>query len=258
MLLTIDIGNTNISLGAFKDDKIVFTSRLATQRNRTQDQYAVELHNIFALNKSKAASVDGAIISSVVPELTNAIKGAISLVTGCESLVLGPGIKTGLNIITGSHTQVGADLVAASVGAIAKYPLPCFVIDLGTATKILLIDENATFCGCTISAGVKISLDALSQRTSQLPAISLKTPSHAIGTNTIDCMLSGTVLGTAAMLDGLTDRMEKEFGKTIKSTVATGGLSREIVKSCYREVTHDPDLIFEGLRVIYEKNVKTK
>lgn len=258
MLLTIDIGNTNISLGAFKDDKIIFTSRLATQRNRTQDQYAVELLNIFALNKAEASCVDGAIISSVVPELTDAIKGAIYLVTGCESLVLGPGIKTGLNIITGSHTQVGADLVAGSVGAIAKYPLPCFVIDLGTATKILLIDENATFCGCTISAGVKISLDALSQKTSQLPAISLKTPSHAIGTNTPDCMLSGTVLGTAAMLDGLTDRMEKEFGKPIKSTVATGGLSKEIVKSCYRKITHDPNLIFDGLRVIYEKNVKTK
>lgn len=258
MLLTIDIGNTNISLGAFKNDKIVFTSRLATQRSRTMDQYAVELLNIFALNKSSASSVDGAIISSVVPELTNAIKGAVALVTGCESLVLGPGIKTGLNIKTDGHTQVGADLVAASVGAISKYPLPCFIIDLGTATKILLIDENATFCGCTISAGVKISLDALSQRTSQLPAISLRTPSHAIGTNTIDCMLSGTVLGTAAMLDGLTDRMEKEFDKPIKSTVATGGLSKEIVKNCYRDITHDPNLIFEGLRVIYEKNVKTK
>ncbi len=256
MLLTIDMGNTNITLGVFKDDDIIFTSRLATMRDRTKDQYAVELLNIFALYKIKAGDINGAIISSVVPELTDSIKNAVKLVTGCDALVLGPGVKTGLNIVTDSHTQVGTDLVACSVGAIQKYPLPCFIIDLGTATKILLIDETGTFCGCTISAGVKISLDALAKQTSQLPAISLKTPTRAIGTNTQDCMLSGTVLGTAAMLDGLTDRMEKEFGRKIVSTVATGGLSEEIVKSCYREVTHDPDLIFIGLKAIYEKNKK--
>lgn len=257
MLLTIDMGNSNITIGVFDDDEIVLTSRLATQRDRTKDQYAVELLNIFALHKIDANNIDGAIISSVVPELTYSIKKAVKLVTNCDAIVLGPGVKTGLNIVTDSHTQVGSDLVACSVGAISKYPLPCFIIDLGTATKILLIDETGTFCGCTISAGVKISLDALSQKTSQLPAISLKTPAKAIGTNTQDCMLSGTVLGTAAMLDGLTDRMEKEFGKKIVTTVATGGLSREIVKSCYREIIHDPNLIFDGLKTIYNKN-KTK
>lgn len=256
MLLTIDIGNSNISIGVFEKDKILFTSRLATLRDRTCDQYAVELLNIFALNSTKAENIEGSIISSVVPELTNEIKTAVQMVTGRESLILGPGIKTGLNILTDSHTQVGADLVAACVGAIAKYPLPCFVIDLGTATKIMLVDETASFRGCTISAGVKISLDALSKKTSQLPAISLKTPTTSIGTNTPDCMLAGTVLGTAAMLDGLTDRMEKEFGKEVKTTVATGGLSKEIIKSCYKNIIHDPILIFEGLRVIYNKNVK--
>ncbi len=254
MLLTIDLGNSNLTFGVYNGDEIVFTSRLATQRERTADQYAVEFLNIFSLNKISAADINGAIISSVVPELTDSIKNAVKSVTGCEAIVLGPGVKTGLNIVTDSHTQVGADLVACSVGAIKKYPLPCFVIDLGTATKILLIDEKGTFCGCTISAGVKISLDALAQKTSQLPAISLKTPDRAIGTNTQECMLSGTVLGTAAMLDGLTQRMEKEFGKEIKSTVATGGLSKEIVKSCYRKITHDPDLIFTGLKAIYDKN----
>ncbi len=255
MLLTIDMGNTNITLGVFKDNDIIFTSRLATMRDRTKDQYAVELLNIFALYKIDSKEINGAIISSVVPELTDSIRSAVKLVTDCDALILGPGVKTGLNIVTDSHTQVGADLVACSVGAITKYPLPCFIIDLGTATKILLIDETGTFCGCTISAGVKISLDALAKQTSQLPAISLKTPAKAIGTNTQDCMLSGTVLGTAAMLDGLTDRMEKEFGKKIVSTVATGGLSEEIVKSCYRKITHDPDLIFIGLKAIYEKNI---
>lgn len=254
MLLTIDLGNTNLALGVFNDNDLIFTSRLATQRDRTADQYAVELLNIFSLYNVDAKEINGSVISSVVPELTDAIKLAVKSVTGSDALILGPGVKTGLNIVTDSHTQVGADLVACSVGAIAKYPLPCFVIDLGTATKILLIDEKGTFCGCTISAGVKISLDALAAKTSQLPAISLKTPEKAIGTNTQDCMLSGTVLGTAAMLDGLTDRMEKEFGKKIKSTVATGGLSKDIIKSCYRNIIHDPDLILTGLKAIYDKN----
>lgn len=256
MLLAIDIGNSNITLGVFDGDELIFSSRLDTQRDRTEDQYAVELMSIFSLKGVSKENIDGAIISSVVPELNEAITKAVRFVTGCEALILGPGVKTGLNIITDSHTQVGADLVAASVGAISKYPLPCFVIDLGTATKIILIDETASFRGCTISAGVKISLNALADKTSQLPAISLRTPATAIGTNTTDCMLAGTVLGTAAMLDGLCDRMEKEFGKTIKTTVATGGLSAEIIKSCYREITHDPHLLLEGLKTIYNKNVK--
>ena len=256
MLLTTDIGNSNITLGVFDGDDLIISSRLATQRERTEDQYAVELLNIFSLNKTDPKSVDGAIISSVVPELNKAITSAVKSVTGCDALVLGPGVKTGLNIVTDSHSQVGADLVASSVGAISKYELPCFVIDLGTATKIILIDENATFRGCTISAGVKISLNALASKTSQLPAISLKTPEKAIGTNTVDCMFSGTVLGTAAMLDGLCERMEKEFGKPIKTTVATGGLSREIVKSCYRDIIYDKNLLLDGLKTIYYKNIK--
>lgn len=254
MLLAIDIGNTNISLGIYDGDKKIFTSRLATQRERTKDQYAAELLIIFSLNQIKASEISGSIISSVVPELTDTVFGAVKKVTGCDSLILGPGTKTGLKIVTDCHSQVGADLVAASVGAIAKYPLPCLIVDLGTATKIILIDENATFRGCTISAGVKISLDALSAKTSQLPAISLKTPATAIGTNTTDCMLAGTVLGTASMLDGLCGRIEKEYGSEIKTTVATGGYSQEIIKSCYREMTYDEDLLIDGLKVIYGKN----
>lgn len=254
MLLTIDIGNTNISLGIFDGEKKIFTSRLATQTERTIDQYAAELLIIFSLNKIDSKAIKGSVISSVVPALTDILYSSVKKVTDCDSIVLGPGVKTGLKIVTDCHSQVGADLVAASVGAIAKYQLPCLIVDLGTATKVILIDENATFCGCTISAGVKISLDALSQRTSQLPAISLKTPHTAIGTNTVDCMLSGTVLGTAAMLDGLCERIEKEFGQKIPTTVATGGYSKEIIKSCYRKMTYDEDLILDGLKVIFEKN----
>lgn len=254
MLLTVDIGNTNITMGIFDGDNLCFTSRLATDRKRTEDQYAVELLNIFKLHKTKISEFKGAIISSVVPEVTEALRRAVVFVTGKNPYVLQSDIGSGLKIINNAIGQVGADIAAVSVAAVKKYPLPCFIMDLGTATKIILIDENEMFLGCTISAGVRISLDALSDRTSQLPAISLHAPETSIGTNTVDCMKSGTVFGTAAMLDGLTKRMEKDFGKEVKSTVATGGLSKEIVKNCEREVIYDANLILEGLKYIYEEN----
>ncbi|MGN0545182.1 MAG: type III pantothenate kinase [Acutalibacteraceae bacterium] len=256
MLLTIDIGNTNLSIGAFDGDELKFVSRLATDRSRTDDQYAIELQNIFVLYGYSFEAFDGCAISSVVPELTGTLESAAVRITGKAPLILGPGVKTGINILADDPSQAGADLVAASVAAANLYELPCFVIDLGTATKINVIDESGSFCGCAIAPGVGISLEALSTRTSQLPAISLSTPKKAIGTNSIDCMQSGVVFGTAAMLDGLCDRMEKELGRKVKSFVATGGLSREIIKSCNHDIIHDAELVLKGLRIIYGKNRK--
>ncbi|MBP9989031.1 MAG: type III pantothenate kinase [Ruminococcus sp.] len=164
-------------------------------------------------------------------------------------------IGSGLEVIECARGQVGADLAAVSIGAIEKYSLPCFILDLGTATKIILLDENGMFRGCTISAGVRISTNALSSGTSQLPAISLVAPETSIGTNTVDCIKSGTIFGTAAMLDGLTKRMEKEFGKKINTVIATGGYAKEIVKHCEREIIYDENLIIYGLKKIYEKRL---
>ena len=188
-----------------------------------------------------------------MPEVVYAVKTAIETVTGITPLVLSSDIGTGLKIVKNAVGQLGADLAVASVAAIDKYPLPCFIVDLGTATKIILIDEDGTFLGCTISAGVGISLEALAQKTSQLPTVSLTAPSTSIGTNTVDCMKSGTVFGTAAMLDGLTARMERDFGKEVKTTVATGGLAEEIVKNCERRIVFDRDLILEGLKNIFNR-----
>ncbi len=258
MLLTIDIGNTNITLGAYDDDNLVFVSRMATDKSRTDDQYAIELKSILELHNAKDLKFCGCAISSVVPELTFVMSKAAEKITGEMPLILGPGVKTGINILADDPSQAGADLVAASVAAANLYPLPCFVIDLGTATKINVVDENGSFCGCIIAPGVGISLEALSSKTSQLPSISLTTPKKAIGTNTVDCMQSGVVFGTAAMLDGLCDRMEKELGKKVQSFVATGGLSREIIKSCDHDIIHDAELILKGLKIIYEKNRKSK
>ena len=255
MLLTVDIGNTNLTIGAYSGEELKFVARLATDRSRTEDQYAIELKSIFDLHGYAFDQFSGCAISSVVPELTGAVAQAAKRITGNDPVVLGPGVKTGINILADDPSQAGADLVAA-VAAANLYELPCFVIDLGTATKINVIDENGAFCGCAIAPGVGISLEALSARTSQLPAISLSTPKKAIGTNSIDCMQSGVVFGTAAMLDGLCDRMERELGKKVKSFVATGGLSGEIIKSCNHQMIYDPELILKGLRIIYEKNRK--
>lgn len=253
MILTVDIGNTNITLGVFNEDVPAFISRLATQRHRTAEQYAIELDSIFKL-EGIDKNLEGAIISSVVPELTSIIKYAIEKVTGCNALVVAAGIKNGLKIATDNPKELGADLVAGAVGAISQYELPCLVMDLGTATKISVIDEGGVFVGCTIAPGIGISLDALSLRTSQLPAIELSAPDHAIGTNTIDCIRSGTVLGNAAMLDGMTDRLEKALGKKIKTLVATGGLAKEIVACCEKNIIFNKDLVLQGLLAIYRKN----
>lgn len=254
MILTADIGNTNITLGAFTaDDAISWIARLATSRHRTADQYAIELKALIELKGSKG-EFDGAVISSVVPELTEAFSAAVRTITGCEPLIVASGVKNGLKIATDNPKELGADLVAGAVGALTLYPLPCLVMDLGTATKISVIDENGAFLGCTIAPGVGISLDALSNRTSQLPAIALSAPSHVIGTNTIDCIKSGTVLGTASMLDGMAKRIEKELGKEFKTVVATGGLSKEIAECCERKMIYNKDLVLQGLLFIYKKN----
>lgn len=253
MILTADIGNTNITLGIYDNDIPVCISRLATQRHRTSDQYAIELDAVFKL-EGVDKKINGAIISSVVPELTRIFRDAIEKVTGCCALVVAAGLKNGLKISTDNPKELGADLVAGAVGAIVQYELPCLVMDLGTATKISVIDEGGMFVGCTIAPGIGISLDALSLRTSQLPAIELSAPDHAIGTNTIECIRSGTVLGNAAMLDGMADRLEEELGKPIKTLVATGGLAKEIIACCHKNIIYNKNLVLEGLLAIYKKN----
>lgn len=256
MFLAIDIGNTNITMGVYEDDKSVFISRLATDRSKTPDQYAVEFRQIFHLYDIHRSNFSACAISNVVPELSSTICEAVEKVTDCVPMVLGPGIKTGMNILIDNPAQLGADLLAGCVGAASLYPLPALVIDLGTASKVSVIDKNGAFCGCAIAPGVGISLEALSAKTSQLPNISLKTPSHAIGKNSIDSMQSGTVFGFASMIDGLCEKLEEELGERVASTVATGGLAKDLIKSCKRDIIYNGELILQGLRVLYEKNHK--
>lgn len=252
MILTIDIGNTNINLGLFQDDELQMSVRLATERQRTEDQFAVDFFQLFQMYHIVPTDISGTIISSVVPEITAAVKVAIERLTQKKVLVLSPGVKTGLNILIDNPAQLGADLAAGGVGAAASYSLPAFVVDLGTATKIYAVDEKG-FRGCMIAPGVAISLKALTDTSSLLPTISLEPPKKACGTNSIESMQSGVILGTAAMIDGLLDRFTEELG-TPKTILATGGLSAFIAPVCSHEIVYDNHLVLKGLKKIYDKN----
>ncbi len=253
MVLVIDVGNTNINLGLWDGETLCMSARLATERQKTEDQFAVEFMQLLTMHGVQPNQVCGCIIGSVVPEITGAISNAIFRLTGKNALVLAPGVKTGLNILIDNPAQLGADLAAGAVGAATHYPLPAFVIDLGTATKIYVVDETKSFRGCMIAPGIAISLKALTDTSSLLPTISLEPPKKACGTNSVESMQSGVILGTAAMIDGLLEHFAEELGEP-KSILATGGLSSFIAPVCRHEIQYDSDLVLKGLKAIYEKN----
>jgi len=254
MLLCVDIGNTNIVLGAYDDDKLQFVARCVTDKKRTADQYAVELCAILALHSCGRDVFDGAIISSVVPPLLPAIKEAIRIALGCKAMTVSPGVKTGLNIKIDNPAILGSDLVCGAVAAITAYKPPCVLIDMGTATKISGIDKFGSFVGCSILPGIGISLDALSSGTAQLPHIEFDTASNIIGTNTIDSMRSGVVFGTASMIDGMIRKYRSVLGEDA-TVIATGGFSSVIIPFCETQINVDPYLVLDGLRTIYYKNI---
>ena len=254
MILTIDVGNTNTVIGAFDtDERLVFDIRIETNPSRMADEYSLMMFNAMALNKLDISEVSGAIISSVVPPAAEQIKLSVQKLFGIESMVIGPGLKTGLNIRIDDPATLGADLCCAGVAAKAYYPLPCIIVDLGTASKVLAVNEKGDFLGGAIAVGLKMALNALSENTAALPLISTGKVEKAIGTNTIDCMRSGVILGMAGMIDGFIERFEQEMGKAA-SIVATGGLSSLVIPYCKRKMSLDPDLLLKGLMVVYKKN----
>lgn len=255
MLLAVDVGNTNILFGIFDDNSLVFKARISSDRKITSEQYALAIKGVVNLKNTTLENVQGAIISSVVPELTGRIREAIAMLTGVDAIVLGPGVKSGLSIKIDNPAQLGADLVAGAVGAIDKYNAPCLVIDLGTATKISVIDAYGAYRGCVIAAGVGISLNALSGAASLLPVIDINSGScPAYGTNTVASMQSGIVQGTASMLDGMCDKIEASLGERDITVIATGGYADSILPYCRRKIISEPDLVLRGLKKIYEKN----
>ena len=257
MILAIDIGNTNIVLGCIEGERILREARMATDLIKTSDQYCAELKVMLDLLEVDRKAIEGSIISSVVPPVLNSFKTAVIKLTGKVPLVVGPGIKTGINILLDNPAMAGGDLIVGAVAALAEYKPPLLVVDMGTATTITAIDEKGNFLGGSIFPGVKISAEALSGKTAQLPAISLEAPKKAIGRNTIDCMRSGVMMGHAAMVDGMVERMEAELGGPV-SVIATGGIARFVLPMCKREIIYDKDLLLKGLRILYENNKKSR
>lgn len=261
MILAIDVGNTNIVVGCIngvEDKDILFTARLATDRSKTEDEYAMLLMNLFFIHHVDVKQITGAIISSVVPDLKVALQKAVELLTGHSPMLVGSGVKTGLNIKIDNPAQLGSDMVVDAVAACAAYPKPLMIFDMGTATTLSVIDRDGNYLGGMIIPGVRKSVDALVSGTSQLTRIGLDTPEQVIGTNTINCMKAGAIYGSAAMLDGLIDRVEEALGEPAATVLATGGLVSCVVPYCKRKIICDEYLLLRGLFIIYQKNTPVR
>ena len=253
MILTVDIGNSNIVLGGVQDNDIVFEARLRTDATKTSDEYCIDLKMILDVYEVKSSEIEGTIIASVVPQVLNSMQTAVRKLTGKKALVVGPGLKTGLNIAIDNPSQAGADLVVGCVAALREHKAPMIIVDMGTATTIMVVDKSGAMVGGAIMPGVKISMDALTDRTALLPGLQLDQPRKAIGRNTIDCMRSGLMLGAACMIDGMIQRMEEELGYET-TVVATGGIAKFVVPMCRRTIIYDKDLIVKGLAALYRDN----
>lgn len=256
MLLAIDIGNSNVVIGCLDEDgKVLCTLRMVTDLKKTEDEYAAGMHTILTHNGIDCAGFEGAIICSVVPPLTESFRMAVERVIGLRALVVGPGTKTGLNILIDDPSTLGSDLVAAAVAAVAEYPQPVIIIDMGTATTITAVDTGSRFLGGAIVPGVALSMNALSAGTSLLHKVPLEAPKKCICGTTTACMQSGAVYGTAAMLDGMIDRFRQELGGDA-AVVATGGIAPRVVPLCRHKIVCDDHLLLKGLHAIYCKNKK--
>jgi type III pantothenate kinase len=256
MILAIDMGNTNIVIGCVDDRGVLFEERLATDLSKTELEYAVVFKTVLELYGIDRDNVKGAIISSVVPQLVNIIKSAVYKLLKITPMVVGPGVKTGLNILMDEPRRVGSDLIVDAVAAIDVYGAPLIVIDMGTATTMSVIDRKGNYVGGVIMPGIRVAVDSLVSRTAQLQRISLDAPDKVIGKNTVNCMKSGVVYGNAACIDGMIDRMADELGEPLDQikVVATGGLAKVILPECRHRIYQDDELLLKGLKIIYDKN----
>ena len=254
MLLTIDIGNTNIKYGIYKGKELVVSFRVSSRISRTADEYGSVLVNLLDDRGIKKADVDGIIISSVIPPLNYTICHMCEYFFGITPLMVGPGIKTGLNVKTDNPKEVGADIIVNSVSAFGKYGGPTVVIDFGTATTFDIIDENCSLLGVVIAPGIKTSLEGLVNNTAQLPMIELDAPESVIGKNTKSSMQAGIIFGFAGLVDNIINKIKRKLNKTDLTVVATGGLGEIIAKEVKSITKVDRTLTLDGLRSIYDLN----
>ena len=257
MILTIDVGNTNVVLGCVEDGVVVSRSRLATNTSDLPNDYAMKMRQSFAFDSIDYHEFEGAILSSVVPQVNRAIRSAVRKLTGLECIIVGAGIKTGVNVKIDDPGTLAGDLITGTVGALSMYKPPIIIVDMGTATTIVAVDKDGAYIGGAIVPGVNLSFEALSQGTSLLPNISIEAPRKCIATNTVDSMKSGAVFGTAAMIDGMIERMEAELGGSA-ALVATGGLAGRIIPYCRHDIEIDDYMLLRGLSLIWERNRREK
>jgi type III pantothenate kinase len=253
MILTVDIGNSVITIGGFDMDSITFVSRISTSCVKTADEYAVGISDVLKLYGVDKNKIEGAIVASVVPPLNTVIKEALHIILNKEPIFVGPGVKSGIVIQCDIPSSVGADLITASVAAHYIYGSPCLIVDMDTVTKITYVNSKGAFAGTVIVPGVLMGLDALTEKTAQLPKISLEEPKSVIGKNTVDCMRSGAIYGNASMIDGMIDRICEEIGEELK-VLATGAMSSLITPKCKHDITLDEHLVLKGLNILYRKN----
>ena len=249
MILVIDIGNTNIVVGCIEGEHTYFIERMATDKQRTELEYAITLKNVLELYGIAPEGIQGGIISSVVPPLTKSVQNAAEKLLRKSVKVVGPGLKNGLRIKTDNPAQLGSDQVVNAVAALAEFKPPLIIVDMGTATTVSVVNRDSAYIGCLIIPGLRIATESLVSRTAQLTQISLEAPKRLIGSNTIDSMKSGALFGHAAALDGLIARIET------CTVVATGGLASLVVPLCRRQVIPEDDLLLKGLQIIYLKNL---
>ena len=253
MILVMDVGNTNIVLGIYRDKELLHHWRLSTNRSATVDEYGMSIYNLFQYAQISLQQVEGVIISSVVPPLMRTLEQLCRQYIGKAPLVVGPGVKTGLNIRYENPREVGADRIVNAVAAIEKYGSPLIVVDFGTATTFDYIDEAGNYLGGAIVPGIGISTEALYQRAAKLPRIELVKPRSVIGRNPVTSMQAGIIFGYAGQVDGIVKRIRSEFGVNPK-VIATGGLADLIAAESEAIHEVDPLLTLEGLRLIYDRN----
>ena len=254
MLLTVDIGNTNVVMGLMEArGQLASVIRFPTDKRRTVEEFMESFEALVAMHGFDFSSVTGSIVSSVVPELTDSVVASVHAKTGEDPLVLRHDMDLGFKIDMDTPDKLGADMIADAAGAVRDYQGCLAIFDMGTATTCSVLTADKVYIGSIIMPGVVISQDALTAQASQLPFIKFEQPRALIGRNTVDCMRSGVVHANAAMIDGLLDRLEDELGQPVQG-IATGGISKLIVPSCRRNVVHDPDLLLKGLWDIYSAN----